>query len=81
MTSNLQVHGHAVIHLVEEHPEGIPRQRLVESIEAEFGPGVRFRTCSVENMTVTELFAFLAERNKIEIRSEVIFPGGSPACG
>jgi len=31
-------------------------------------------------MTFSELLVFLADRNKVQIRGDLIFPGGSPAC-
>lgn len=76
-----RVHGHAVIERVAAHPEGIQQQRLSELLHAEFGDDVRFHTCSADGMTFSELLVFLADRHKVELRGDLVFPGGSPACG
>lgn len=39
-------------------------QELVRAIEARFGSGERFCTCSASGMTAAELVAFLEERGK-----------------
>ena len=80
MTNNDQVHGHSVIERVAANPEGIQRQRLAELVYGEFGADVRFCTCSAENMTLDELLVFLAERNKVSFKGDLVYPGGSPAC-
>ena len=80
MSNNNQVHGHAVIDFVAGHPGGIQRQCLADHVFGNFGPDVRFCTCSAEGMTLDQLLVFLAERSKIFPRGDVIFPGSSPAC-
>lgn len=37
---------------------------LIREIEARFGPGARFHTCSADNLTAAGLVAFLAARGK-----------------
>lgn len=39
-------------------------RELVAAIEARFGAGERFYTCSASGMTASELVAFLEERGK-----------------
>ena len=46
----------------------------------EFGTDARFFTCSAENMPLPELLTFLSERDKVQLRDNLVFPGGSPAC-
>ena len=75
-----QIHGHEVIHIVGSHPEGIPLASLTEAVETQFGQEARFYTCSAENMTLRELLTFLADRDKVELRGNLVFPGGSGAC-
>ena len=75
-----QIHGHEILAIVGSHPEGIPAPALAELATAEFGAAARFHTCSAGNMTLAELLTFLVERDKIQLRDGLIFPGGSPAC-
>ena len=75
-----QIHGHEIIELVAKFPEGIAAATLADIAAHEFGPGARFFTCSAENMSLPELLAFLSERDKVQIRDSLVFPGGSPAC-
>ncbi len=75
-----QIHRHEVIHIVGNHMEGIPLASLTEIIERKFGQDARFHTCSAENMTLGELLEFLASRDKVELRGDLVFPGGSGAC-
>ncbi len=78
--STEQIHGHEIIELVAKYPEGIATGTLSEIVSGEFGTGVRFFTCSAENMSLPELLAFLGERDKVQLRDGLVFPGGSPAC-
>ena len=75
-----QIHGHEIIELVTKYPEGIATGTLADIVSGEFGTGVRFFTCSAENMSLPELLAFLGERDKVQFRDGLVFPGGSPAC-
>ena len=75
-----QIHGHEIIELVAKYPEGIATGTLTDIVAGEFGTGARFFTCSAENMSLPELLAFLGERDKVQLRDGLVFPGGSPAC-
>ncbi len=77
---NNQVHGHEIINLVDSHPEGISLASLTATAQRQLGSDARFFTCSAENMTLGELLTFLATRDKIEVRGDLVFPGGSGAC-
>lgn len=75
-----QIHGHEIIGIVDKYPNGIPAETLADMVTHEFGAGSRFFTCSAENMSLPELLAFLSERDKVQLRDNMVFPGGSPAC-
>ncbi len=75
-----QIHGHEIIELVSKYPEGIAAATLTDIVAGEFGTGARFFTCSAENMSLPELLTFLGERDKVQFREGLVFPGGSPAC-
>lgn len=66
--------------LVAKYPEGIALPTLEDIVSHDFGSGARFFTCSTENMTLSELLAFLGDRDKILLRDNTVFPGDSPAC-
>ena len=75
-----QIHGHEIIELVGKYPEGLANGTLTDIVAGKFGAGARFFTCSAENMSLPELLAFLGERDKVQRRDGLVFPGGSPAC-
>lgn len=75
-----QIHGHEIMELVSKYPDGIETGTLTDIVAGEFGAGARFFTCSAENMSLTELLAFLGERDKVQLRDGLVSPGGSPAC-
>ena len=75
-----QIHGHEIIELVAKYPEGIANGTFADIVAGEFGTVARFFTCSAENMSLPELLAFLGERDKVQLRDGLVFPGGSPAC-
>lgn len=59
------IHGHAVLEMMLETPEGFATEAdLAAAIEARFGRGARFHTCSAEGMDAATLVAFLAARGK-----------------
>ena len=75
-----QIHGHEIMALVAKYPEGIAVSALADIVAHEFGAGAKFFTCSAENMSLPELLAFLAERDKVQLSDNLVLPGGSPAC-
>ena len=75
-----QIHGHEIIELVVKYPEGIAAATLADIAAHKFGPGARFFTCSAENMSLPALLDFLAERDKVQLRDNLVLPGSSPAC-
>lgn len=75
-----QIHGHEIMALVAKYPEGLAQGMLADIVAQEFGADTRFFTCSAENMSLPELLAFLCERDKVRLRDNLVFPGGSPTC-
>jgi probable metal-binding protein len=75
-----QIHGHEIMELVAKYPEGIPVATLTDIVAHDFGTGTRFFTCSAEGMTLPELLTFLVERDKVQLRDNLVFSGGAPAC-
>jgi probable metal-binding protein len=58
------VHGHEVMRMMLERPEGFTRAELVHAILERFGTEARFHTCSAEMLTAEGLVTFLQERGK-----------------
>jgi probable metal-binding protein len=80
MSDTLAIHGHDIIDLVSQHPDGIRLGRLMEMVEDRFGKSVTFHTCSAAGMDLDGLLHFLEARDKVRITAGTVFPGGSPAC-
>ena len=75
-----QIHGHEIMGLVAKYPEGIATGTLTDIVAQQFGADARFITCSAEGLSLQELLTFLGERDKVQPRDGLVFPGGSPAC-
>ena len=80
MTDAITIHGHEIIELVSNHPDGIRLSQLASDVVARFGQGVTFHTCSAQGLDIDGLLAFLEVRGKVRITSGMVYPGGSPAC-
>ena len=80
MTNAIAIHGHDVIDLVSQYPDGIRLSQLMEVVDERFGKSVTFHTCSAMGMDLDGLLHFLEDRDKVRITSGVVHPGGSPAC-
>jgi len=78
--NDTRTHGHDILAIVDSCPEGISTAALAERAARDFGAGTRFFTCSAEGLSLDELLLFLFEREKIQYRDGLIFPGISPAC-
>jgi probable metal-binding protein len=81
MSDAIAIHGHDIIVLVSNHPDGIRSGQLMEIVSERYGRMVTFHTCSAAGMTLDELLHFLEARKKVRITSGVVYPGGAPACG
>ena len=80
MSDTLTIHGHEIIELVSQYPDGIRLGRLMEVVDERFGKSVTFHTGSSMGMDLDALLRFLEARDKIRITGGVVFPEGSPAC-
>lgn len=80
MNDTIAIHGHDIIDLVSNHPDGIRLGQLMEIVGERYGRNVTFHTCSAAGMDLDGLLHFLEARDKVRIASGVVFPGGSPAC-
>jgi probable metal-binding protein len=80
MSDATAIHGHEIIDLVSTYPAGIRLSQLMEIISERFGRMATFHTCSAAGMDLDELLHFLEARDKVRIKSGVVYPGGSPAC-
>lgn len=80
MTDAIAIHGHDIIDLIANFPDGIPEGRLSELVVERFGKSATFHTCSAAGMDLDGLLHFLEARDKVRIASGVVYPGGSPAC-
>jgi len=74
------IHGHEIIDLVSNHPDGMTIAQLTEAVAKQFGGMPRFYTCSAEDLALDELLEFLHAGNKIRISGDSVYPGKSPAC-
>ena len=80
MTDAIAIHGHEIIYLVANYPDGIRLSQLMEVVNERFGKAVTFHTGSAMGMDLDGLLRFLEARDKVRITSGVVYPGGSPAC-
>jgi len=58
------IHGHEVLHFMQEHGGGFTRESLRDAMIARFGASARFHTCSADDLTADQLIDFLAARGK-----------------
>ena len=66
------IHGHEVLHLVEQHP-GLSLKDLKSLAEVTFGIGAQYHTCHSEGMNLEDLLDFLCSRRKIEEKEGQLF--------
>ncbi len=75
------IHGHDVLDLLDDPQTRYTRATFMEAIEARFGDGARFHTCSARELTAAGLLNLLEARGKF-LESEGYLrrtPGAS--CG
>ncbi|MBK9578436.1 MAG: YecH family protein [Fibrobacterota bacterium] len=58
------IHGHDVIHMIQESASPWSRAKLLAAVAERFGAEARFHTCSVEGMDATALIDFLESKGK-----------------
>jgi probable metal-binding protein len=80
MTDAIAIHGHDIIDLISNYPDGIRLSQLMKIVGERFGKSVTFHTGSSTGMDLDGLLRFLEARNKVRITSGAVYPGGSPAC-
>ena len=80
MTDSIAIHGHDILDLVSQYPEGIRLSQLMAVVDERFGKSVTFHTCSTMGMDLDGLLHFLEARDKLRITNGMVFPGGSPTC-
>lgn len=59
-----EIHGHAVLQMMDESGQTYSRRSLLEAINKKFGPDARFGICSGGNMTADELIVALSAKGK-----------------
>ena len=74
------VHGHDIIDIVAEHPEGLSLRHLSAIVKDSFGEDLTFHTCCAEGMNLEELLEFLGARYKVRLEDDRVYPGTAPAC-
>ncbi len=79
MSGAISIHGHNIIDLVSNYPDGIRLSQLMEVVGERYGKSVTFHTGSSTGMDLDGLLRFLEARNKVRITSGVVYTGGSRA--
>lgn len=64
----MERHAHEVMQMMMELDEDFSRDSLAQAINARFGVGARFYSCSAEGMNVHEVIDFLESRGKFVAR-------------
>ena len=65
MPTTQNVHGHEILRLVHTAPTAFTRATLAQEAARRYGPDARFCTCSVQDMTLSQLVDFLVSRGKL----------------
>lgn len=63
-TAPNEIHGHAVLQMMDESGLTYTRASLLTAINKKFGENARFGICSGGNMTASELIEALAAKGK-----------------
>lgn len=63
-TNPQEIHGHAVLQMMDESGQSYSRETLLAAINEKFGDDARFGICSGGNMTASELIEALAAKGK-----------------
>lgn len=64
MTVLESIHGHEVIHMIQESATPWSRSGLIAAIAERFGTEARFHTCSMQGMDSHALIDFLESKGK-----------------
>ena len=63
---NNQIHGHDVLDFMIASGQSFTRAKLTSAMDDKFGPAARYHTCSVANLTASELIEFFIARRKFQ---------------
>ncbi|MFQ6370409.1 YecH family metal-binding protein [Shewanella sp. YIC-542] len=77
---NDSVHGHDVLALLLEYPQGISLPDLLTAMAKHFGANARYHTCSAQDMTAEALVTFLAKKGKFVETGKGITTDSSLIC-
>jgi probable metal-binding protein len=64
------VHGHDLLALLAERPDGFTAEDLGSAILERFGSGVRFHTCSRQDMTSEEVLMLFFSKGRIAEKAD-----------
>jgi len=81
MATSTSIHGHDVIHLINDAAPPLTRTALVAEVAARYGVEPRFHTCSAGGMTLDDLLAFLLSRDKVVERDGRLYVNFGEVCG
>ena len=77
---NNVIHAHDVLDMVAASNSGIILEELRSTLNAQFGPDVRFTNCADARFTVDELLLFLEARGKISVNDGVARVNAHNVC-
>ncbi|MBP6865671.1 MAG: YecH family protein [Candidatus Didemnitutus sp.] len=75
-----EIHGHAVMDLMQASGRTFCRKSLVAYIEHHFGRHTRFCTCSCSDLTAEQLVDFFAARGKFKGTEDAFTLDPGHAC-
>lgn len=81
MTTTPNVHGHEILHMVDQARPALTRGALEEEARKRFGAAARYCTCSAADMTLGELLDFLLAHGKLVEREGRVVADISKMCG
>ncbi len=77
---NQSIHAHTVLNLLLAEDAEYTLASLKHAVEAEYGEGVRFYTCSQQDLTFDALLSFLLERQKVVLQGDMITANRERMC-
>ena len=80
MTTNEQIHGHAVLEMMMNSGERYSRESLIKAVKERFGETARFYICSGSGMDATELVNTLAAKGKFMGSEDAFLFNPSTQC-
>ena len=74
------VHGRKVLKMVLESEKALPREQLIQAMEAQFGADSQFHTCSVQELSANDLLELFLGKGKLVEGAEGITADASKMC-